>query len=174
MDTFVDEGRDGFWDPNPRRGWRQRSSSLTLFTYAILLRLEAALREFDGQQLHTETKALTQWLDARRKRITCHIDHCLHRDLDDHESDGPWDHVVTDRAGLECPTDITYFDWPTSALLALRLSRATKRYDHSDALREQHLNSRLSGRADQFHRWYSFRLSMVVIAAASSGPLYRV
>jgi hypothetical protein len=78
---------------------------------------------------------------------------------------------VSDQTGNSVEVSISYFDWPTSALFALRMSKAAELYNYADALREQTLANMLVETEKSQDLSYSFRLAMTLIAAAVDGPI---
>lgn len=173
MESSTELAGDRWWDPNPHRGWRQKCVGLTLLTYGVLFVVSEALSEVTrgNDTARPGTDRLQQWLKNQHNAIMRQLDHCLHRDLEDMEADGPWDHIVSDQDGTSREIPITYFDWPTSALFALRLSKSAKCYDYSDAAREQVLSNLLANAAKSQEHAYSFRLAMILIASAVDGPI---
>lgn len=163
--------REMWWDPNPQREWRQRSSALTLLTYGVLLAAAKILEDTPDDPVRQIGATIREWSVPKHDPMMRNVDHCLHRGLEDNEADDPWDHLVQDRDGRAREVPITYFDWPTSALFALRLCKVANLYDISDATRERELTNALIRAPKSLDQAYSFRLAMILISTSVNGPV---
>lgn len=166
LTSLQNEQDEKYWDANPKRPWRKKCSALTLFTFAALLSLVDTLSEEGPIGMQDQVTKLRGWAKKERDAIMRHIDHCLHRGLDDNEADAPWDNLVKDETEASLKDfPVTYFDWPTSALFALQQCKKVDMYDHADAVREQRLTTQLTNAEDQLERQYTFRLAMILISS---------
>lgn len=156
------------WDNNPSRSVLRRISGLTLLVYMALSEADVALNSLKGSiQNHLSSNILHKWLDSIHEPIMAHIDFCLHRDIEDLETDGPYDNII--KAKIDSIIPIAFYDWLPAAMLAINASKITGRYKPvRDALREKRLTETLVKYNSHLPNWYTYRLAVIVIASSLS------
>lgn len=160
------DSKSNMWDVNPARSVTRRMSGLTLMVYTALSFADTAVTsEKYSDESRLLGRNLHKWLDTIHEPVMAHIDSCLHRDIEDSETDSPYDHVIKANTDLVIP--VAFYDWLPAAMLATNASKLTGRYSPiRDALREKRLTETLVKHYSHLHDWYTYRLAVILIAAS--------
>lgn len=159
-------GNENTWDNNPTRPFPRKMIGLTLIAYTALSVAETSFRAMMGKRnsIHA-VRSLEKWLDNIHGPVFAHVEHCLYRDIDDAETDGPYDNVIGTATDFVIP--IVFYDWIPAAMLAIYASKITGRYRGVvDALRERRLTEIVSNHSNNAYSWYTYRLAVTAIASS--------
>lgn len=89
-------------------------------------------------------------------------DYCIQKDIDDVETDGPYDNVSIDSNGV---ISVTFYDWLPIVMTAIYASKKNGEYNILyDGIREKRIRDILAQNKNNFKNWYTYRLSVILIS----------
>lgn len=144
------------WPNVPGRNPKRNTVSLSLFSFAVL----SIVQKTHYYSLKQEGQ-LKDFLKSIHEDMMKHVDYCLGKDIEDIETDEPYDNETIDSNGV---TSIMFYDWLPVAMLAIYASKLNGTYkDFYDSIREKRIRDITIQHVDEMNDWYSYRLAVMLI-----------
>lgn len=145
------------WSNVPNLTPKRNTISLTIYVYALL-----SITCNNLKLTNIANIGLNNFLSEIHNDIMNNCDYCMQKDIDDVETDGPYDNVLIDSNGV---ISVTFYDWLPIVMTAIYASKKNGNYNILyDGIREKQIRDILVQNKSNFKNWYTYRLSVILIS----------